>query len=190
MQFRDRVPRDFILHAWQQEGRFEDKHLWGVMANLVEYMPKDACWCAFMCAIKQKLQAVQQSPSSFSFFGVMFWTSYRKLSLEVRICVVNPKDVRFIQDSISTDFRERHLPSVHETTCALHDRTLSAHRIEPISVFEWNKNVHTADNRRLYAFQEAKLSSVPVNLTESRFVARSKFTTKNQGKRVQVRKGR
>jgi hypothetical protein len=100
--------------------------------------------------------------------------------------MVRPLQVRFIQNYIRPVFQCR-LHTVHATESALRNSELPALRITPIRIFMWHVNVHTGDNRRLYAFQQSGVSLVPAKWVPLVPVDRSKFTTLNGGVSVQIR---
>ncbi|MGP3960719.1 polymorphic toxin-type HINT domain-containing protein [Nonomuraea sp. 3N208] len=101
---------------------------------------------------------------------------------------IDPNEVRFTQDSVSRLFKSGH--SVEETRDALRNGTLSPHDLDPIRLVERDGKRYTLDNRRLVAFQQAGLDSVPYRMAtpaEIRREWRKKFTTETDGVGIQVR---
>lgn len=98
---------------------------------------------------------------------------------------MNPQDIFYIQDSIASRFQCGR--SVRDTMQRLMTGTLSPSQIPAIRVFKMKGKWHTEDNRRLWAFKEAGLTSVPVKETSESYVDSRKFTTMNGGVRVRMR---
>ena len=95
-------------------------------------------------------------------------------------------DIRFSQDSSGSTFRCGR--SLNLTVQQLKEGSISADlNIPIINVFEWNGKWFTADNRRLWCFQQAKLREVPVNPISFRNVWASKLTTQNEGRSIRIR---
>lgn len=106
--------------------------------------------------------------------------------------MLNPLDIYFCQDTISSKFRIRCRHSnkrIGETLDELCEGRLSIYHIPTISVMKKNGKWFTADNRRLWVFRElerlGKCESVPVNLIDD--IPYDKFTTENGGASVEVR---
>jgi len=97
----------------------------------------------------------------------------------------NPKEILYIQDSISNRFQCGR--RVVETMEKLRDGRLSANEIPPIRIFQWNGGWHSEDNRRLWAFKAAGLTSVPVKVIDSCAMDKRKFTTRDNGLSVKMR---
>ena len=96
-----------------------------------------------------------------------------------------PDQIRYCQDSCGRRFKDGRLLS--ETVQQL--RAEGSHcvdRIPKIRVF-WHKGYwFTEDNRRLWCFREANITSIPVVKSE-RISAPSKMTTANNGTSIRVR---
>jgi hypothetical protein len=102
-----------------------------------------------------------------------------------RTGTIDPKAIRFSQDSIRATFQEG--GDVTKLAADLKARKVSPESIRPIRIVEKDGMIFTLDNRRLKAFQEAgvpihfeKLDTVPKN-------QQFKFTTKNNGTDVDIR---
>ena len=115
--------------------------------------------------------------------------TYNRLRFKFDNPIMKPSDIFFTQDSIRQIFQDFKI--ISQTEDALYCRKLSSHRIPPIHVFGWDGGgewrIHSEDNRRLYAYKEAGLQSVPVKFTTRKDVNPTKFSTKNGGKQVRVR---
>lgn len=184
-----------LLDAWKNETSFsQNAYLWGTLANLADWvaMKSPNSWSHFAFIASKKIE-LSKTMFPFAFVAQsVFDNSILTLSLKVNMSsamnYVNPRYVWYTQDSISPRFRSYH-QSVEGTTRSLRDRTQTAHRIDHIGVFSWNGNVHTEDNRRLYAFKGAGLTCVPVQWTTLAFVNPNKLTTTNGGSSINVRGG-
>eukprot|EP00929_Paragymnodinium_shiwhaense_P119421 TRINITY_DN91319_c0_g1_i1.p1 TRINITY_DN91319_c0_g1~~TRINITY_DN91319_c0_g1_i1.p1 ORF type:complete len:334 (-),score=15.16 TRINITY_DN91319_c0_g1_i1:53-1054(-) len=98
-----------------------------------------------------------------------------------------PADIRYGQDSCACKFQCGRL--LDETMRGLRDGTFDVFRdIPPIRVFQWQGRIHTEDNRRLWCFKQAWVSSIPV--MEVLFVSLDpdKLSTKNGGIEIRVRR--
>ncbi|MBV1857170.1 MAG: hypothetical protein KUG77_02080, partial [Nannocystaceae bacterium] len=107
---------------------------------------------------------------------------------------VDPKTVRFSQDSMNGSFADHSRGSVDDLATGLRDfvdsrgtKGVDPTKIKPIRIVERDGGVFTLDNRRLKAFQDAevdvpykKLKSIPVS-------EEFKFTTTNGGVSIRVR---
>merc|ERR1712007_337024 len=100
---------------------------------------------------------------------------------------VDPQKINFIQDSISNRFQCGR--SVRDTMEKLRDGRLLATVLPIIRVFERRGKMYSEDSRRLWAFKEAGLTSVPAKLTNKGAVDSRKFTSTNGGTRVKMRGG-
>ena len=94
---------------------------------------------------------------------------------------VDPQDIRFSQDSISSRFKNGN--TVSETIDNLKTGELTANDFPNIRVVERDGKLYTLDNRRLYCFQEAGLESIPVIFAtlQEQLQEAFKFTTRNDG---------
>jgi hypothetical protein len=99
---------------------------------------------------------------------------------------INPKKIRFSQDSMKTDFKGE-FGSVKDLATSLKGGQVDPSTIPPIRIVVKDGKVFTLDNRRLKAFQDAgidipfvKLDSIP----KGEFF---KFTTKNDGVSISIR---
>ena len=98
---------------------------------------------------------------------------------------MDPREIFYCQDSIGHRFQCGR--SVRRTMEELMAGTLSVFEIPTIRVFEWNGEWHTEDNRRLWAYKKAGLSSVPVKKISRFSVDERKFTTRNGGTSIEMR---
>ena len=98
---------------------------------------------------------------------------------------MSPAQIHFIQDSIANRFQCGR--SVRDTMQQLKSGILRASAIPTIRVFQWKGKWHTEDNRRLWCFKEAGLSSVPVKRICVSQVDTRKFSTTNNGLSVFMR---
>jgi hypothetical protein len=100
---------------------------------------------------------------------------------------VNPKTIRFTQDSISASFKKEGT-TLADTIEGLKAGKIDPNSIPPIRTFEQNGKVFTLDNRRLYVFQEAGIPIRTTPATAEEVAAEAwKFTTKNEGTSIRVR---
>jgi len=98
---------------------------------------------------------------------------------------MNPADISYTQDSISNKFQCGRL--VKRTMEMLASKALDILAIPEIRVFQWNGQWHSEDNRRLWAFKTAGLTSVPVQVVQMGSVDPRKFTTENRGASIRMR---
>eukprot|EP00434_Breviolum_minutum_P030543 symbB.v1.2.027012.t1/scaffold2631.1/size74421/7 len=98
---------------------------------------------------------------------------------------MNPADIFYTQDSISSKFQCGKL--VKRTMELLASRSLDILEIPLIRVFLWDGRWHSQDNRRLWAFKTAGLTSVPVQVVQKESVKSSKLTTENRGASIRMR---
>jgi RHS repeat-associated protein len=101
---------------------------------------------------------------------------------------VDPKTVRFTQDSIGRTFKNK-IP-LEETIALLKADPSKAADFPPIRVFESEGSIWTLDNRRLYVFQQAGIPIETVPATAEEIASESfKFTTVTDGLSIVVRTG-
>ena len=174
--------RDYSLYARKnsRNSLHQDmKHLWGMWANLADWVATTHFF-RFVEIAEEQLQKYNKNYDDEEFNH-----SYLKLSLKVRDCIMDPANIRYIHDTICPRFQDSR--RVEDTRRELCGRKLSPHQIESIRVFEWRGNIPAEDNRRLYAFKNANLRHVPVQLETSQSVDIRKFTTRNDGVQVRMR---
>ncbi len=107
---------------------------------------------------------------------------FRNLPIKGKI---DPKKIRFSQNSISRNFKDK--TSVTDLTQKLKSGAVSPDAVTPIRIVEKDGLIYTLDNRRLKAFQDA---GVPVNYQKLDAIPPSeqfKFTTTNQGASIEIR---
>lgn len=101
--------------------------------------------------------------------------------------IIDPFQVSFTQDSISANFKDGR--SVELLIQDLRTGAVAASDIPPIRLVEMNGKLYTLDNRRLYAFQEARQQVRYRMATESEMrEIKTKLTTNNDGQSVRVRR--
>ena len=98
--------------------------------------------------------------------------------------MLNPQDIRYVQDSISSRFMcgRRVVETMNQLLTGL-----SVDLIPTIRVFPWNGHWHSEDNRRLWAFKKAGLKAVPVRYVDKSSVDSRKFTTRDGGLTIRMR---
>jgi filamentous hemagglutinin len=98
----------------------------------------------------------------------------------------NPKDIRFTQDSVSSNFKDGQ--TLQSTIDGLKSGRVSPDDFPPIRVFEKDGAVYSLDNRRLLAASEAgvPIKVVPATAAEVAKEGR-KVTTPNKGSIICVR---
>lgn len=109
------------------------------------------------------------------------------------ICSLDPKDIRYTQDSISPYFQDHR--TVDDLIKGLKNGTISPDDVPAINVYKKNGIIYSLDNRRLYAFKKAGMSRINVKWvnTKDPKVAKEigdKFTTITQGLSIIVRGGK
>jgi len=94
--------------------------------------------------------------------------------------LANPGSIRFMQDSISSTFKDGTSPQ--DTIEALKSVVISPADLPPIRVYEQGGLVYTLDNRRLFATYQAgtQVNIIPTTVQEVSSQGR-KFTTPNRG---------
>ena len=110
------------------------------------------------------------------------WLDYMRRN---RKKYMNPGDISYTQDSISSKFQCGRL--VKQTMQKLASKTLDILEIPEIRVFLWDGQWHSEDNRRLWAFKTAGLTSVPVKVVQKESVDPRKFTTEDRGASIRMR---
>ncbi|MEK6153140.1 RHS repeat-associated core domain-containing protein [Flavobacteriaceae bacterium 3-367] len=100
---------------------------------------------------------------------------------------IDPSKIKFSQNSISAEFKDG--GKVKDLTKGLEDGSINADDIPSIRITEKDGKIFTLDNRRLKAFQDAK---VDINFKKVDFKDLSKndlkkFTTKNGGESIKIR---
>jgi len=102
--------------------------------------------------------------------------------------VITSKNIRFSQDSISPSFSNGSL--VDDMVTGLKGGTIKPNDVPAIRILEKDGAIFTLDNRRLYAFQEAKVDNIPYRWATPEEIANEswKFTTTNGGTSAKVRR--
>ena len=100
---------------------------------------------------------------------------------------IDPSTVRFSQNNIAASFKSG--GSVEKLAADLRSGVVDPGSIPPIRILQRDGALHTLDNRRLHAFQQAGID-IPYRLATRREIADDwrKFTTNNGGISVEVRK--
>lgn len=103
--------------------------------------------------------------------------------------LLNPREIRFTQDSIGSSFRDGR--PVQGLIDDLKAGRVSADDVPAIRVFQRDGQTFTLDNRRLYAFQQADVPILTRPATSREIADEAfKFTTRNSGASVRVRGNR
>lgn len=97
--------------------------------------------------------------------------------------------IRFTQDSIGKNFSDGR--SVMDLISKLRSGAVKPDDLPPIRIFKKDGKIYTLDNRRLYATQQAGVKVKTVGASQDEILRESgkKFTTKNDGASVRIRKG-
>jgi hypothetical protein len=102
--------------------------------------------------------------------------------------LVDPKIIRFTQNSIKSTFKDGR--SISKLTDDLKSGLATARDVPAIRVFIREGNIVTLDNRRLKAFQDANVLIRTVSATQKEIAKEAfKFTSKNGGTSIRVRGG-
>jgi filamentous hemagglutinin len=102
--------------------------------------------------------------------------------------LVDPKSIRFTQDSIKNVFQDRR--TLQSLIDDLKSGKVTADDIPAIRVFEKDGKIFSLDNRRLKAFQEAGVPIRTIPATPQEIANESwKMTTKTDGLTIKVRNG-
>jgi hypothetical protein len=107
-----------------------------------------------------------------------------------RTGTIDPKSIRFSQDSISYRFQKPfENQTVDDFIAGLENRTIDPASIKPIRIVEKDGMIFTLDNRRLYSFQQAEIDIPFQKMDQIPKRQQFKFTTENSGVDIFV-KGR
>ncbi len=102
------------------------------------------------------------------------------------ITKMNPSEIRFTQDSISSVFRNGN--TLESTINGLKSGKISPNDFPPIRIFEKNGNINSLDNRRLEVFQKAGIDIPTIRATPQEIKTESwKFHPINDGKTIKIR---
>ena len=104
------------------------------------------------------------------------------------IRTIDPKQVRFSQDSISYKFKDG--GTIDDLAKGLQNGKISVDEVPPKRLVQRNGEIYTLDNRRLAAFQQAGVE-VPYRMATPQEIAKDafKFTTANEGVTIRIRGG-
>jgi len=105
-----------------------------------------------------------------------------------RVGTIDPKVIRFSQDSAGANFKPPY-GSVDDFTAGLRTGEINPATIDPIRIVERDSKIFTLDNRRLYGFQGA---DVPIPYQKLDAIPKRelfKFTTTNDGTSIIIRRG-
>ena len=127
-----------------------------------------------------------QSPGSYRGSERVAYEDAVGSTLAARAGAVDPKSIRFTQDSIKGSFKSG--GSLSETIEGLKSGKIDPESFPAIRTFERDEQVFTLDNWRLHVFQQAgvPIRTVPASAEEVASEA-WKFTTKNGGESIRVR---
>jgi len=143
---------------------------------------------------KIEIEKLDKPETKYNFEVEGFHTYYvtEKAVLVHNVCAstLDPADIRFTQDSISSTFRDG--SSIDDLIEGLKNGTISADEIPTIRVFEMDGKIYSLDNRRLYAFKKAGVRRINVEWVNPSTpeIAKEltwKFTTINNGISIRVR---
>jgi hypothetical protein len=103
----------------------------------------------------------------------------------------DPQSIRYTQGSVGPTFTDERYGSVDDLVRKLRAGEIDATSFPPIRVVERDGVLWTLDNRRLEAFRQAgvHVPTVMAYEDEVRREWRRKFTTKNDGESVTIRRG-
>lgn len=101
---------------------------------------------------------------------------------------VDPKEIKFSQDSIRSTFKNGE--DVSEVAEKLKKGELDPNEFPPVRLVEKDDSVFTLDNRRLKVFQDAEVDIPFVKLDSIPKDQQFKFTTQNQGESIKVRQAK
>eukprot|EP00592_Proboscia_alata_P016115 CAMPEP_0194397700 /NCGR_PEP_ID=MMETSP0174-20130528/125689_1 /TAXON_ID=216777 /ORGANISM="Proboscia alata, Strain PI-D3" /LENGTH=442 /DNA_ID=CAMNT_0039193905 /DNA_START=13 /DNA_END=1338 /DNA_ORIENTATION=- len=147
LQFRDFVttPRlmNLMLSTWKNHDTFnfwnllDDDNLLEVWANLADVALSSALQSEFVLVAKEKLKELDLYKGSS--IDVKSLQSYEILRLKTSRIMIDPTNIRYIQNNIGSRFGSRFDDGkrVDDTKRALQSNILSPHRIPPINVFPW-----------------------------------------------------
>ena len=103
---------------------------------------------------------------------------------------LSPCDIRFIQQHINCKFGNGN--SVNETIDKICRGEMRVEDLPRIRVVQMNNSYYAFDNRRLYVYRvlhyRGKLDKIKVKLAPIRHFQQGRFSTKNNGTSVRVRK--
>jgi hypothetical protein len=100
---------------------------------------------------------------------------------------IKPKEVRFSQNNISSNFRDG--TSIEDLVRKLQNKEIAPNSIPPIRIVEKDGLIYTLDNRRLKAFQDAEVDIPYEKLDNIPKDEMRKFTTNNEGISIKIRGG-
>ena len=98
---------------------------------------------------------------------------------------MNPRDIKYCQDSIARRFRDGRL--ISSTMQGLRSGVIRPNDIPPIIAYMDNGLVFTSSNRRLWCFKQAGVTSIGVCIVPKSTILLWKMTTKNFGDGIRVR---
>uniref|UniRef100_A0A0L8FR60 Uncharacterized protein n=1 Tax=Octopus bimaculoides TaxID=37653 RepID=A0A0L8FR60_OCTBM len=96
---------------------------------------------------------------------------------------LSPKEIRYTQDSISSCFQNGN--EIQDLISEIIRGQTTTHEIRTIRVFDKDGKYYSLDNRRLYVFKEVQRL-----IKSAKFEDKDKFTTRNNGLSIQVRKSK
>ncbi|VDI59437.1 Hypothetical predicted protein, partial [Mytilus galloprovincialis] len=110
-----------------------------------------------------------------------------------KLLFLKPSDIHYSQDSISNTFGKSTIHSdkyIGETLDDLINGTVNLNYIPTISVFMYNNNWYTTDNRRLWVFRKAEELGILsyIFVSQVQYTNSIKLTTTNDGLTVRVRR--
>lgn len=117
-----------------------------------------------------------------------YWNSY----CHYNRCNLKPSEIFFSQDSIASRFRDGR--SVQEAADRVLHRQLNVEDFPTIEVVKRSDGkYYSLDNRRLYVFRVGQyngiVAKVPVTIVPEQWYHQRKFTSRNGGTEIRVRRG-
>ncbi|MEO6315863.1 MAG: RHS repeat-associated core domain-containing protein [Chitinophagaceae bacterium] len=149
---------------------------------------QDKTWNAFADNIAlpelEALSVLDGAPALRSFFKAVGFLEKKGFQRLAESGTINPQTIRFSQNNISANFTDG------SSVKSLIDQLKNGDQISiaPIRIVEKNGNVFSLDNRRLYAYQQAKLDISYIKLNQIPKKEFKKFTTVNNGTSIKIRR--
>ena len=142
--------------------------------------------------IIKEVEELEEEETTYNFEVEDYHTYYvgKNSILVHNTCNMDPSDIRFTQDSISSTFQDG--SAVDDMVNGLKNGTIDPKSVKPIRVFQQNGKIYSLDNRRLYAFKQAGMDNIrvkwvnPKNKTIAQKIAKH-FTTKTDGLSIIMR---
>lgn len=150
-------------HNVKYEGQFQNAKGTWICANELKVSDELLLANGTVVAITAiQVEKLDVSQATYNFEVDDFHTYYVSGSkiLAHNKCYLDPKDIRYTQDSISNKFRDG--SSVDDMIDSLKSGTLSPDDVPALEVFKQNGRIYSVNNRRLFAYKMAEIERVPV----------------------------